>query len=683
MNYLYSLILCALCAVSLHAQTTINPLQCQCSTNATLSSTEAQARRGVPAFIVLRGQRFGGTFGDAVGGENIDIPHFPNQYGSQVFGGGISRRTAQEYGAILGPFKAGVPTVATIIADIVDIFGDVVTTGTSTQASLVVGNIIPEWRRQWLSTESSAVSTSSNGRFEWRDVQIEGLAGTTLTLQVRHASLTQCGCHVQVSLQGGFPFFATFATQAVSLDSSLILYPRAQGPFAVPGVIGGYPSLEQGAKRPLYGYDGSVSAIVVGEKVQFPHRGIGTYPAIALHVEDRFGNAATFSTTVTLQLNGGNPPVDQLLTPVLGNTATSLVTWGQGVRGQEHFRSTSASLAQIASNVAVFHDFTVFGVTSNQCSLTGRTRVSDPYLTNRTFGIPLTFLTGNTSAIVSLMPSRAVAISPVFMQAPFNRNVHRRMFFLRMPSQMVIGKSNSSISQEWFAVEAVDEFGNRVDRGPYAYNGGEARISFYSHQQSLPKSNDGTFQFTQSQDPFVKINTQQYSARGTTARAINGVYLFNNFMPLGPTSREDNDVILTFEDIALKGVRLPFYASTTHPIFSPIPPITTATTTFLAPTSVRLSGQVMEREGRLHISPNPIEASNSEARMQFVLQEASDVRIEILSLHGARVARIHAGFMPSGEQHIPLPIGELPSGVYAVRVLAGTTVQTAMMIVVR
>jgi hypothetical protein len=61
---------------------------------------------------------------------------------------------------------------------------------------------------------------------------------------------------------------------------------------------------------------------------------------------------------------------------------------------------------------------------------------------------------------------------------------------------------------------------------------------------------------------------------------VNGLYVFNNFMPLGPVSREAKDVVITFEDTALKGVRAPINPRFgTRPPFLPIPPITTATTT--------------------------------------------------------------------------------------------------------
>jgi hypothetical protein len=390
------------------------PLELRCpSTNAT---SVLGRGRGVPAFIVLHGQRFGGSFGDPIGagrgydsGRGGGIPFFPNPVNSPELGGGVSPQTAREYGRMLGPFKAGVPTIATIIAEIVDEFGAVVTNANATTSSLVVWNNRFSYNDQNMpydgyipgiavdvntAIENAIITRSTNGRFEWKNLQLSGPASTTLTLTVRTdagstisprynaaSTLATCQCPVPITLQGGFPYIVSIATQAVSLDSSLVLIPRAQGPFAVPGVVAGIPPQGQAFTRALGGYDGSVPTIVIGEKVRFPHRGKGTYPAIALLVRDRFGNAASFSTTVTLSLAGGNPPVNQSQTLLLSNVVESVVTWGQGYLGQENSTSTSASLAQIASNVALFSDFTILGATSNQCSLVATVSYcGDPYI---------------------------------------------------------------------------------------------------------------------------------------------------------------------------------------------------------------------------------------------------------------------------------------------------------------
>jgi hypothetical protein len=277
------------------------------------------------------------------------------------------------------------------------------------------------------------------------------------------------------------------------------------------------------------------------------------------------------------------------------------------------------------------------------------------------------------------MPSRAVSIAPVLIPDPYNRNLPDRM-----PSQMVIGASNNTDPRTWFYAQAVDEFGNRVDRGPYEYNGGEARISFATPEQGLPASNDGTFQFTpESRDPYIKANTQTYSARGTSSRAVSGVYTFKDFVPLGPASRSAGDVVLTFEDTALKGVRAPFDTKCcTRPFFQPIPPITTATTTFTMPTSVRLSGNTQET-ARLVIVPNPILNTHEQATVSFSVPSAMRVRIEVLSVQGARMLALERD-VQAGNVVEMLTTENLSSGTYFVRVLlGGQFVETAMMTVVR
>jgi hypothetical protein len=705
-----------------------------------MSTTSATGRgRGVPAYIVLRGQRFGGAFGDPIGagrgfdsGAGGNIPYFPNNVGSTLFGGGVSPRTAREYGSLLGPFKAGVPTIATIIAEIVDEFGNLVSTAPATTASLVIRNatfqnpflnqITEKWRNNpngaalWQAVRSSNayseayLATSASGRFEWKDVVIEGIASTRVTLSLRHdigveqrfgqgtaieiisfpvrsslSTLATCACPMQVSLQGGLPFAETFATQRINLDTQLRLYPGAEGPFAVPGVIGGIPSYGDTA---IGGYSGSAQYIVVGEKVRFAHKGRGTYSAIALIIKDRYGNMSSFPvTSATISINGGRPPVDQIRTPIIGNITTSTVAWGLGDLGQEGLNmATSANLAQVALNVAIFHELTILGATASNCSLSGtacryfsdsdcdRTIPLPPFSWDRLLSEP----SGGTSAIVSLMPARAVSIAPLLIPDPYNRNLPDRM-----PSQMVIGASNNADPRTWFYAQAVDEFGNRVDRGPYEYNGGEARISFATPEQGLPASNDGTFQFKpESRDPYIKANTQTYSARGTSSRAVGGLYTFKDFVPLGPASRRAGDVVLTLEDTALKGVRAPFDTKTARPLFQPIPPITTATTTFTMPTSVRLSGNAHETT-RLVLAPNPLLNAHEQATVSFSVPSAMRVRIEVLSVQGARMLALERD-VQAGNVVEMLTTENLSSGTYFVRVLlGGQFVETAMMTVVR
>jgi hypothetical protein len=675
---------------------------------------------GIPAPIclVLRGQRFGGSFGDPIGSGSgftaaagtdpggYQIPNFPNQFGSTQFGGGISVATANNYGPLIGPFKAGVPTVATIVADLLDEFGNVATTNFSTGASLVVGTLSP-WgvpapalsvganpAALGVSGESAATNAygvvagnsglSANattgapvgGRFEWTGVRLDGIASTTVTFSLRNdfvggpygaldaqivaanggsrstpvanaaSAITFCnnGPAVQVSLQGGFPFSVTFATQNSNASGAANIYPGAQGPYATPGRVGAIPGV--GAVCGVTGgYDGSLTDIVVGTTVAFPYSDPG-YNSIAVLVRDRFNNLASFSTEATIGIAGGNPPVDQVRTPIIGNVATSVVTWGLGNQGREYSGVPSsgtpgiarvvadlnqASLGtsiptglpplsgttvnnnnasrvspaigatgvgypptnnpQIFNNVATFPNFQVLGATSANASLIVGLRNGDPYIPGPSAGVPGiavgTASPGNTSAIVCLRPGAAVGIAPVLIPDIYNRNLPDRM-----PSRMYIGRSNNGDPRTWFYVQAVDQFGNRVDNGQNAYNGGTANITFYTPAQGLPRAAGATangqfppngFQFTASNDPYVKANNQAYAATGTSAPAAFGLYTFSNFTPTGPASIDPlgKDVVLTFEDVNLPGIKFPISTGVARPLFQPIPPVTTATTTFL------------------------------------------------------------------------------------------------------
>ena len=591
---------------------------------------------GIPAptSLVLRGQRFGGKFGEAIGagfeGAGTDIVGFPRPFGSFTVDapfGGISRTTAEQFGAIIGPFKAGVPTSATIIGEILDEMGNVAQFAPSTGAALVVGQVgggngpwntgVPQL---WLGSNAIAVgkvgAISRNGRFEWANVRLDGIASTTVTFTLENAivdsrilvapntssTLVYADPQpVQVSLQGGFAFSATFATQNVnnSPDVQGAIYPGAQGPFAVPGQVAANPILG------LTGYAGSTAFIEVGKPVVLPYSSPG-YSSITGIVKDRFGNFSSFPTSATLSIAGGSPPVDQLRTPLIGQTSEPRTLWGLGNFGNETGlarvapsiqppaqRASVVSPAlvptgagyppfnnpQIKANLVSFPNFQIWGATSSNVTLVMYTMIGDPYYWCGWCE------TGNTSATIDIVPSRAVGIAPVLMADMYNRNRPDRM-----PSRMNIGISNRHDPRTWFFVQAVDEFGNRVDNGPNAYNGGTAHIRFAPPEEGLPKNRTGTFQFTPTNDPYAKRNNQRYMALGTSTTAVNGLYTFSDFTPLGPASLDmlDRDVVLTFEDERLRGEMSPLAALAPF-FFRPIPPITTATTTFVQPPVLTLS----------------------------------------------------------------------------------------------
>ena len=624
-----------------------------------------------PASLVLRGQRFGGRFGDPIGagfeGDGTDIVGFPRPFGSFTADaptGGITRETARQFGAIIGPFKAGVPTCATIIGEVLDELGNVAQYAPSTGAALVVGQVggglgpwntdvpslflNPEGRQFWQATgypEGKIGAVSRAGRFEWSNVRLDGIASTTVTLTLTNDFVDTDGGvprtnpasrlgyadpqPVQVSLQGGVPFSITFATQNVNNIGAVRIYPGAQGPFAAPGCVQCIPGWQN------YGYDGSIltnlvgtptSGIVVGQTVVFPYSSPG-FSSITGIVKDRFGNYSSFSTEATISIAGGSPPVDQLRTPLVGQLAkSSTIVWGLGNLGNETGLSrvisndqplsqsaskVSPALAptgagyppfnnpQIKTNFVSFPNFQIWGATSSNVTLV---------MVVRDFGFPCYECYGNTSATIHIVPAPAVGINPVLVRDPYNNNL-----LDRMPSRMFIGKSNRSDPRTWFYVQAVDQFGNRADNGPNVYNGSTARIRFAPPEEGLPKNAAGTFQFTlldsgsqpRRNDPYVKRNAQLYTAQGTSAPAINGLYTFSDFTPIGPASLEPlgRDVVLTFEDERLQGIRAPLNSGAVG-LYRPIPPITTATTSFVQPPLLTLSVSDSVLNGARKAAPN-------------------------------------------------------------------------------
>ncbi len=615
MRHLYTLVLCAVQTISLLAQTSTSPLQCGCGTNATISTTEANLRRGIPAYIVLRGQRFGGVFGEPVGAGSgairggYDIPLFPNNVGSTLFGGGISVNTANRYGAFIGPFKAGLPTNATIIAEIVDVFGNVVTSESGSLAVLNLGstNLRPntfetrpvyypggQVQYRYLPNvqainPQALQARSRNGRFEWEGVNIGGIAGTTLALTVSHTNLPMCGCPVQIALQGGYADNCAFATQNINLSTTNTIYPNAQGPFAVPGSVGGRMSP---SRRLVEAYSGSTPQIIIGETVSFSYSEPG-YNSIAVILRDRFGNLASFGTTATVSIG-----VDRSKSTVVGDIAVSKVTWGfdAGSSGSIRADFSPVNSPQIMSHTATFPHFKITGATANNVSLMVNIN-PDPTLEALRIGVENL----GTFATVNVSPGRAVAIAPVLTPNLYNGNL-----LSRIQSRFFIGRSNKEDPRTWFYLQALDEYGNRVDGGPNAYNDGIATITFTPPENGLPRAEGlaaslfytpNGFRFSSTNDPFVKVNAQRYSAQGTSAVAVNGLYTFNDFIPLSPASLSPfgNDVVLTFEDPNLPGfIPCTSCGSAGSPLH---PPITTATTTFFPVPLVSLAIPRIGEEG--------------------------------------------------------------------------------------
>ncbi len=77
-----------------------------------------------------------------------------------------------------------------------------------------------------------------------------------------------------------------------------------------------------------------------------------------------------------------------------------------------------------------------------------------------------------------------------------------------------------------------------------------------------------------------------------------------------------------------------------------------------------ISEKTPERIGLLTVSPNP---ANPTAEIKLILKESGDVKLEVFSIDGRMVNRIHNGYLPSGEHRFIIP-DDLPSGIYTARV---------------
>ncbi len=80
----------------------------------------------------------------------------------------------------------------------------------------------------------------------------------------------------------------------------------------------------------------------------------------------------------------------------------------------------------------------------------------------------------------------------------------------------------------------------------------------------------------------------------------------------------------------------------------------------------------------LMVVPNP---ASDNARVVFDLRESSNVLVELLDMAGRRVSVLSQGRMPAGPQWMDLPVRELESGLYLVRVAHGGGSQVVRFVV--
>ena len=89
------------------------------------------------------------------------------------------------------------------------------------------------------------------------------------------------------------------------------------------------------------------------------------------------------------------------------------------------------------------------------------------------------------------------------------------------------------------------------------------------------------------------------------------------------------------------------------------------------------TGQIAEAKMALQIHPNPV---TDFVNIEFTLTQTSTVSIQIFNAMGARVAELHHGQLPAGQQQFTWHAGDLPKGLYFCRVQAGEEFSTQKLI---
>jgi hypothetical protein len=472
----------------------------------------------------------------------------------------------------------------------------------------------------------------SSGIVEYDGVTIYGKVKPLLTLVCSSANVQ--ATTVSVSLIGGGPLGVFFEK-------------TKSGKLAVPGIASG-------------GIPGFIPYIEVGKKVVLNNPDSSDLNHISIKITDSWGNYTSFATSIWLSIydiNRGSVSPFNGDVMALGNNA----------------------LSDPATGLAVFKDLVIYSATSSNVILSPsfsppwylsypierKTQATLTESFSSKHGSQLTCSRGWTSATFSLVPGPAVSITPIDNSNPLSgwRGYEKLRTF---PHSFEIGKSNTSDTSRWFYLQAVDNFGNRADNGPNAYNGGIATIRIATPEEGLPRSTTSNFQFSASADPFVRVNSQRFAATGTSAVAVNGLYTFNNFTPLGPASSSTTDtVVLTFEDPALQGTQFSqFTPSWLAGYFRPIPPITTATTTFVRTTNVALRS---ETPG-FSLTPNP---ASDAFHITLALPENAPVLVRIEDMLGRTVLRHEEQSALQGAFATTLDVSHLAQGAYTLHVQSG------------
>ncbi len=555
----------------------------------------------------------------------------------------------------IGPFRADVVSNASIIAAVMDSTGAIITTENTLQASLTLDSpndglysraLVARFDYAHPTETKFAPVQAQNGIFTFQGFCMLGRASSSLILGITTTIATVQATNTTVRLRGGDAYSADFAK-------------LKNGLYATAGYHTGRTATGNTIILP-----GALSSIVVGKPVRFNNTDSTDFNVITLITYDPFGNIATNSTAAAIFLAGGNPPLNQAFTPLLNYQRV----WSDATTG-----------------IASFPDFQAWGVTSNNVQLIGIVAGN----CDRCYhGVDF-----NTSSTVHLIASEAVGIAPVLMEDKTDTNK-----LVTVPSQMFVGQTAPT-----FRFKAVDQFGNQVSGDPVtgvgAYNGGIATISFPSPGTTRITNTGAGSQSTNDStiiavrlgvNPDNPIPTRQFAAKsGFTAVSERGLYTFNKFVPDLPTSQTDKtlDVLMCVSDPKLLGVPSSLnpdkpYQTFNHynvPAFNVIPPVTTATTTFvrnpLMTVAVAVTGTIP-----MNVQPNP---SSGRAVCTVSLPSSERIVLKVYTALGTELATIADGVFAAGEQRFEWDVSGVPSGVYLVRLQAGGIVQTAKVVVVK
>jgi hypothetical protein len=529
-----------------------------------------------PKCYIVRGQRYGGGFGDAIGGSGVALAA-PFATGSAV-----SQATAALYGPYVGPFKADIATAATVIVDILDDFNNTANYATGYSARLQFTETNRDYYQPVMIAGGTVQTTGTNGRggrLEFPGVRLGGISSTSIVMSVvatdrngavlaagASTALPMCNVAVPISLQGGAPFRVDFAQEQATTGAGLL--------SKAPGVV----TAPNGVTLP--GAPTATPCVQVGTPINFG----GTFGAgsndITVTVRDRFNNLASFPTSqVRLTLNTPNTT-----SAINTDRASSVVgrdqlgfSWGLGsgvgTFGRPGYvapgNQVSSGLPADANYSATVYPsipavFAQLGLTGtaltartpntnpifNNSSLTlARPEIHHPQVNTHFVSFPLYTIIGavppsgqvtitaslasdqagavgggvapgnvlqggNTSATVCVQAGPAVRLAPVPEVFPGQAGLPPT----RVPTAMYIGRVAPR-----FCVQAVDVFGNRVT----TVNGNTATISFPT---TISSPFDETL--TKAQSPA----SATFSGTGNSATAVNGVYCYTNFIPAGPVS---------------------------------------------------------------------------------------------------------------------------------------------------